>query len=268
MNQYFCSIGQNLSSEILHAENPLLRGDFSLNKYSTRFQCRAITPSDLMKAIQKLKVSRNFGIDGISSHFLKIGMLAFAPVLSNIFDTSISEGLLPNNWKVARVAPIYKEGPTEDRSNYRPISVLPVLSCLFEKTIFDELNVYFEDNKSFFSYQSGFRALHSVLTCLLKSNDDWYQDFDKGFLSSVVFIDLRKAFDTVHHVILIQKLSHHGVRGRELVWFKSYLQDRKQCCKINGHTSKIANVNCGIPQGSCLGPLLFLIYINNLPCAL
>jgi len=137
-----------------------------------------------------------------------------------------------------------------------------------EKTIFDQLNAYFEDNKLFFSHQSGFSALHSVLTCLLKSSDDWYQDFDKGFLSSVVFIDLKKAFDTVNHVILIQKLSHYGVRGRELVWFNSYLQDRKQCCKVNGHTSKIANVNCGVPQGLCLGPLLFLIYINDFPCAL
>ena len=92
--------------------------------------------------------------------------------------------------------------------------------------------------------------------------------FILGRLSSVVFTDLKKAFDTVDHGILIQKLCQYGMQRRELDWFKSYLQDRKQCCKVNGHTSKIANVNCSVPQGSCLGPLLFLIYINDLPCAL
>ena len=136
MNQYFCSIGQNLSAKIPHAANPLLHGDSSLNNYSTTFQFRAITPAGLMKAIKKLKVSKSFGIHGISSHFLKIAMPVLAPVLSNIFNTSVSEGLFPNNSKVARVAPIYKVGPTEDRSKYRPISVLPVVSRPFEKTIF------------------------------------------------------------------------------------------------------------------------------------
>ena len=115
-----------------------------------------------MKAIQKFKVSKSSGIDGISSYFLKIGMPVLAPVLSAVLNTSISEGLFPNNWRVARVAPIYKERPTGNRSNYRPIPVLPVVSLLFEKTIFDQLNTYFHDNKLFFSHQSGFRARHSV----------------------------------------------------------------------------------------------------------
>ena len=162
INQYFCSIGQNLSARIPHAENPLLLGDFSLNKISPRFQFRTITPVDLMKAVQKFKVLKSFRIDGISCYFLKIGMPVLASVLNTIFNTSISEGLFPSNCKLARVAPIYKAGPAEDRSNYRPISVLPIVSRLFEKTIFNQCNAYFDNNKLFFSHQSGFRALHSV----------------------------------------------------------------------------------------------------------
>ena len=146
-----------------------------------------------MKAMQKCKVSKSFGIDGISSYFLKIRMPVHATALSTIYNKSILEGLFPKTWKVARVAPIYKEGPTENRSNYRPISVLLVVSRLFEKTIFDQLYAYFDGNKLFYSHQFGFRALHSVLTCLLKRSDDWYNDFDKGFLSSVLFIDLKKS---------------------------------------------------------------------------
>ena len=118
-----------------------------MNKNSTRPHFREIAPADFLKVMQKFKVSKSFGIHGISSYFLKIGMSVLAPELSTIFNTSISEGLFPNNWKVARVAPIYKEGPAEDRSNYRPISVLPVVSRLFEKTAFDQLNDYFDDNK-------------------------------------------------------------------------------------------------------------------------
>ena len=161
-----------------------------------------------------------------------------------------------------------KDSNIEDRSNYRPISVLPVISRLFEKIIFDQMYKYFFANKLFFSDQSGFRALHSVLTCLLKCTNDWYMNFDKGLYTGVIFIDLKKAFDTVDHDILIAKLCHYGVAGKELDWFKSYMSNRKQCCKVNGHDSKLQDIKCGVPQDSCLGPLLVLIYVNDLPFAL
>ena len=119
-----------------------------------------------------------------------------------------------------------------------------------------------------FTDQSGFRALHSVLTSLLKCTNDWYLNIDKGKYTAVVYIDLKKAFDTVDHDILLRKLNFCGLKGKELSWFRSYLTDRRQCCKVNGRISATDSITCGVPQGSCLGPLLFLVYINDLPSCL
>ena len=115
--------------------------------------------------------------------------------------------------------------------------------------------------------QSAYLRLHSTVTHLLKNTDDWYNGLDFGKLVGLVFIDLKKAFDTVDHEILCQKLVHYGVQQRELAWFRSYLCNRKQFCRVNGVSSKIEDIDVGVPQGSCLGPLLFLIYINDLPQA-
>ena len=125
------------------------------------------------------------------------------------------------------------------------------------------------ENDMFSSNQSGFRCLHSILTCLclLKNTDDWYSGLDLGKLVGLVFIDLKKAFDTVNHDILCHKLSYYGIQQRELLWFQSYLSNREQFFRVNGIDSEINSIKIGIPQGSCLGPLLFSIYINDLPQA-
>ena len=148
------------------------------------------------------------------------------------------------------------------------ISVLPVVVRLFEKVIYEQLYSYLNENNLPFSGQSGFRSHHSVLTSLLHCTNDLYLNLDKGQYTSVTFIDLKKAFDTVDHQILLQKLRVYGIEGEEYLWFLSYLKNRKQCCKVNGRVSHLDDIKYGVPQGSCLGPLLFLIYINDLPLSL
>ena len=173
-------------------------------------------------------------------------------------------GLSPDCWKIARVAPVFKDGPADESSNYRPISVLPVVSRLFEKLIYDQLYHYLDSNKLIFGKQSAYRQLHSVLSCLLKCTTDRYLNLEGGKYTAVTFVDLKRAFDTVNHEILLQKLELYGIHNKEMKWFCSYLTNRKQCCKVNGKISNLESITCGVSQGSCLGPLLCIIYINDL----
>ena len=152
--------------------------------------------------------------------------------------------------------------------NYRPISVLSTVARVFERLVYDQLSYFMEQNKYLSQYQSGVRKFHSTITAMLKNSNDWLLNMDKGPYNGVVFFDIKKAFDTVDHDILLSKLRKYGVLGIEFKWFMSYLTGRKQSCTISGENSSFKMVKCGIPQGSCLGPLLFLIYISDLPSVL
>ena len=238
-------------------------GDISSNP--TRFRFRKISENAVLKAISRLKSKKSFGLDGISSYILKIAGSVVSKGLANIFNISISTGTFPDSWKIAKVAPIFKEGSKSEIGNYRPISVLSTVARVFERLVYDQLSSYMEKNKYLSKYQSGFRKFHSTVTSMLRNSNDWLLNMDRGNYNGVVFFDIKKAFDTVDHEILLCKLNKYGISGVELSWFKSYLSDRKQSCFLNGESSSFKFVECGIPQGSCLGPLLFIIYINDLP---
>ena len=267
MNNFFCSIGKHLADTINPTSNPLLVGNYEINKRKKTFHFMTIEVQKIRDAFAKVKAAKSFGTDYTSSYFLKLALPFIENSLTLLFNKSIETSRFPDPWKVARGTPIFKEGDKAEKYNYRPISVLPVISRLFEKLITDQLYHYMNENGHFSHVQSGFLRLHSTATSLLKNTDDWYNGMDLGRLVGVVFIDLKKAFDTVDHEIFCRKLKLYGVHHRELSWFKSYLYDRKQFCRVNGVDSTLGNIEVGVPQGSCLDLLLFLIYINDLPQA-
>ena len=181
---------------------------------------------------------------------------------------SIKLNVFPCDWKVARVSPIFKAGERNDTNNYRPISVLWTVPRIFERLIYEQFYSYLNRHNLLNQRQSGFRSLHSTVTAVLDLTNQWCFNIDRGMISGVIFLDLKKAFDTVDHNLLLTKLKHYGMQEKTLQWFRSYLSDRSQRVYINGILSDKEQITCGVPQGSTLGPLLFLIYINDLSSAI
>ena len=181
---------------------------------NSTFELKRVKSSNVLTMLIKVNVAKATGHDKISNKILKIAAPVIFNSLTDPFNLSISRNIFPCDWKIAKVSPLYKSGKRIDPNNYRPISVLPTIPRVFERLIFEQMYTYFRDKKLTESRQSGFRSLHSTITALLDMTNQWCINIDRGMVNGVIFLELKKAFDTVNHDLLFKKLNYYGVQSR------------------------------------------------------
>ena len=230
------------------------------------FKLSPVTRKFILSQLSDLKVNKSTGLDGIPPKLLKDGAECLTDPILHIINFSLLSEAVPSGFKDARVSPLFKKGSRLDPSNYRPVSILNVLSKILERAAHKQLVEYLEKNKLFSGSQSGFRSGFSTDTCILGLTEYIRGEMSQGKLVGMVLLDLQKAFDCVDHDLLLLKLKGMGVGSID--WFRSYLTGRRQCTVVGGTKSDFLGVTCGVPQGSILGPTLFLCYINDMAASL
>ena len=266
-NEYFSTIADKILEKRKYNGNKSFR-DFLANRITENFIFADCDEIEVSKIISSLSPSKSSGPNGIPTHILQLLKNDISGILASIYNLSLSSGVHPDLLKISKTIPIFKKGSRLLVSNYRPISLLSNLNKILEKIVHSRLYTFLEDSSCIYALQFGFRKKHSTNHTLIDITESIRKALDDKKFACGVFVDLQKAFDTVNHNILISKLEHYGVRGTANNWFASYLNNRSQYVSILGFDSTTKNISHGVPQGSVLGPLLFLLYINDLHVAI
>lgn len=260
-NDFYLNIGTKISQSL-----PIIQKTFSTfmppSNPSTIF-LRPTTCNEVMNLISEMK-RKCPGWDGLDATVIKETAPYFVDTLTSLINKSMAEGIFPTELKIAKVIPLYKNNDATLINNYRPVSILPLFSKIFEKIMYARLMSFINKHNLLYNLQFGFRKGYNTNLALITLIDKLSEALDNGNHVVGVFLDFSKAFDTVNHNILLKKLNTYGIRGIALKWLSSYLNNRTQYVNFNDENSRYGNIKCGVPQGSVLGPLLYLIYVNDI----
>ena len=266
----FKNFHSKLASDLVE-KLPTARNIFREN-FITKYYSTMNIPSNSFKfknakILINIEPNRAYGIDEFPGRFLRDEAELLTEPLCKIINLSLSSKF-PLICKTAKVKPLYKKGKNTEPENYRPVSLLPILSKITERVVYNQLIEHLEKHDILYEYQSGFRSKHSVNTCLAHLSNQILIGFESGKSTGIILIDLQKAFDTLDHDILLDKMKYFGFTSKTIDWFGSYLKKRNIVVSLEKTLSETGILNRGVPQGSLLGPMLFLLYVNDMKTAL
>ena len=268
MNKFFISKVKNLQNKLPPRKNdPLKYLKKAMQKRSCSFKFTPVSQEEVLEIVKKLKNSKSTGLDNIDTNTIKLVINEILPALTHVVNLSLITQEFPHIYKQSKIIPLLKK-PKDDPLNpkfYRPVSLLPILSKILERAVFIQIDSYISENHLLHPCHHGGRAWHSTTTALIELYDQWLEAVDNGNIAGCMMLDLSAAYDLANHDLILGKLELYGFEQSTIKWMRSYLEGRTQCVYIDGELSDTLAVNVGVPQGSVLGGLLYVLLVGDLP---